>query len=146
MRVEPDFPRGQKTAPGPESVSGRRFPTGRQQFAGLSAATAEKTRRRWRRKAAMQRPAPEAERASSGSGTTSLCSNRPMRTCCCHAANAPAVADFRIACFAAKTQPVSQTVRAVRASVPIESERRLYFLVLTRFLHANRYPLRWKTL
>jgi hypothetical protein len=31
-------------------------------------------------------------------------------------------------------------------SVPIESERRLYLFILTRFLHANRYPLRWKTL
>src|SRR6266853_1578032 len=31
-------------------------------------------------------------------------------------------------------------------SVPIESERRLYFFVLTRFLDANRHPLRWKTL
>src|SRR6266478_7678123 len=31
-------------------------------------------------------------------------------------------------------------------SVPIESERRLYFFVLTRFLDANRYPLRSKTL
>jgi hypothetical protein len=31
-------------------------------------------------------------------------------------------------------------------SVPIESERRLYFFILTRFLDANRYPLRWKTL
>jgi hypothetical protein len=31
-------------------------------------------------------------------------------------------------------------------SVSIESERGLYFLVLTRFLNANRYPLRWKTL
>jgi len=39
-------------------------------------------------------------------------------------------------------------------SVPIESERRLYFFILTGFLHANRYPLRiksgagfrWKTL
>jgi hypothetical protein len=30
--------------------------------------------------------------------------------------------------------------------VPIESERRLYLFYLTRFLHANRYPLRWKTL
>src|ERR1700716_1986614 len=29
--------------------------------------------------------------------------------------------------------------------VPIESERRLYFLVLTRFLHANRYPPRIKS-
>jgi hypothetical protein len=35
--------------------------------------------------------------------------------------------------------------RKFRASVLIESERRLY-LFLTRFLHANRYPLRWKTL
>jgi len=31
-------------------------------------------------------------------------------------------------------------------SVPIESERRLQFFVLTRFLDANRHPLRWKTL
>jgi hypothetical protein len=31
-------------------------------------------------------------------------------------------------------------------SVPIESERRLYLFILTRFLDANRYPLRWKTL
>jgi hypothetical protein len=30
--------------------------------------------------------------------------------------------------------------------VPIESERRLYLFILTRFLHANRHPLRWKTL
>jgi hypothetical protein len=30
-------------------------------------------------------------------------------------------------------------------SVPIESERRLYLFILTRFLDANRYPLRWKT-
>src|SRR5882724_13197626 len=28
----------------------------------------------------------------------------------------------------------------------LKSERRLYFFVLTRFLHANRHPLRWKTL
>jgi hypothetical protein len=31
-------------------------------------------------------------------------------------------------------------------SVPIESERRFHFFVLMRFLHANRCPLRWKTL
>src|SRR5256885_1803566 len=31
-------------------------------------------------------------------------------------------------------------------SVPIESEKGLYLYVLTRFLHANRYPLRLKTL
>ncbi len=31
-------------------------------------------------------------------------------------------------------------------SVPIESERRLQLFVLARFLYANRYPLRWKTL
>jgi hypothetical protein len=31
-------------------------------------------------------------------------------------------------------------------SVPIESERKLYLFILTRFLHANRYPLRRKTL
>jgi hypothetical protein len=30
-------------------------------------------------------------------------------------------------------------------SVPIESERRLYFFVLTRFLDANRYPPRIKS-
>jgi hypothetical protein len=34
----------------------------------------------------------------------------------------------------------------LRASVPIQPERRLYLFILTRFLHANRYPLRWKTL
>jgi hypothetical protein len=33
-----------------------------------------------------------------------------------------------------------------RTSVPIESERRLELFVLTRFLHANRCPLRSKTL
>jgi hypothetical protein len=39
------------------------------------------------------------------------------------------------------------TISQARAfSVPIESERRLYFFVLTRFLDANRHPLRWKTL
>jgi hypothetical protein len=38
-------------------------------------------------------------------------------------------------------------VKIARAfSVPIESERRLYFFILTRFLDANRYPLRSKTL
>jgi hypothetical protein len=31
-------------------------------------------------------------------------------------------------------------------SVPIESERRLCLFILTRFLHANRYPFRWKKL
>jgi hypothetical protein len=31
-------------------------------------------------------------------------------------------------------------------SVLIESERKLYLFILTRFLHANRYPLRSKTL
>jgi hypothetical protein len=31
-------------------------------------------------------------------------------------------------------------------SVPMESERRLYLFILTRFLYAKRYPLRWKTL
>jgi len=31
-------------------------------------------------------------------------------------------------------------------SVLMESEPRLWFFVLTRFLHANRYPLRSKTL
>jgi hypothetical protein len=31
-------------------------------------------------------------------------------------------------------------------SVPIQSEPRPYFLYLTRFLDANRFPLRWKTL
>jgi hypothetical protein len=30
-------------------------------------------------------------------------------------------------------------------SIPIESERRLYFFVLTRFLDANRYPPRIKS-
>jgi hypothetical protein len=30
--------------------------------------------------------------------------------------------------------------------VLIESEPRLYIIVLTRFLHANRHPLRSKTL
>src|SRR6266851_5459329 len=35
---------------------------------------------------------------------------------------------------------------AARAfSVPIESEQRLYFFVLTRFLNANRYPPRIKS-
>jgi hypothetical protein len=33
-----------------------------------------------------------------------------------------------------------------RASVPIGSERASIFFVLTRFLHANRDPLRLKTL
>jgi hypothetical protein len=41
--------------------------------------------------------------------------------------------------------PVSAACRRA-LSVPIESERRLYLIILTRFLHANRYPLRWKTL
>jgi hypothetical protein len=41
-------------------------------------------------------------------------------------------------------QDLAEFSRAI--SVPIESERRLYFLILTRFLLANRYPLRWKTL
>src|SRR5690348_6524536 len=36
--------------------------------------------------------------------------------------------------------------RRARASVLIESEPKLQSLVLTRFLHANRYPLRLKTL
>jgi hypothetical protein len=39
-----------------------------------------------------------------------------------------------------------RSLAAARASVPIGSERRLHFLVLTRFLHANRYLFRWKTL
>jgi hypothetical protein len=38
------------------------------------------------------------------------------------------------------------TLASQLASVPIESEPRLNLFVLTRFLHANRYPLRWKTL
>src|SRR5258708_39689528 len=33
-------------------------------------------------------------------------------------------------------------VRTRALFVPIESERRPYFLILTRFLYANRYPLR----
>jgi hypothetical protein len=33
-------------------------------------------------------------------------------------------------------------------SVPIESERRFLspYFILTQFLYANRFPLRWKTL
>jgi hypothetical protein len=42
---------------------------------------------------------------------------------------------------------LSKPRAAVRAfSVLIESEPRLWFFGLTRFLHANRYPLRLKTL
>src|SRR6185437_1236887 len=39
-----------------------------------------------------------------------------------------------------------RTLRPGAFSVPIESEPKLQDLVLTRFLHANRYPLRSKTL
>src|SRR5882724_11031981 len=43
--------------------------------------------------------------------------------------------------------PIPLKVSAPGAfSVPIESERRLQLFVLTRFLYANRGPLRWKTL
>src|SRR5882724_1923216 len=42
--------------------------------------------------------------------------------------------------------PAYRATRLKPFSVPIKSERRLYSFVLTRFLHANRYPLRSKTL
>jgi hypothetical protein len=45
--------------------------------------------------------------------------------------------------------PRSASIRTrscIRASVLIDSEPKLQILVLTRFLHANRYPLRSKTL
>jgi hypothetical protein len=46
-----------------------------------------------------------------------------------------------------ETESAVTAIRSARAfSVPMELERRLYLLVLTRFLYANRYPLRWKTL
>src|ERR1700722_17170242 len=50
--------------------------------------------------------------------------------------------------FSISTPPRRSRMRgAARAlSVPIESERRLYLFILTRFLHANRHPLRLKTL
>jgi hypothetical protein len=45
-----------------------------------------------------------------------------------------------------RRKPAAFVFQKTRASVLIESEPKLLILVLTRFLHANRYPLRLKTL
>jgi hypothetical protein len=47
--------------------------------------------------------------------------------------------------FSDKTM-LNQKDKARAFSLLMESEARLYDFVLTRFLHANRYPLRSKTL
>jgi hypothetical protein len=52
-----------------------------------------------------------------------------------------------ITAFSGGVEKTRQKTEASRAlSVLIESEPKLQILVLTRFLHANRYPLRSKTL
>jgi len=45
-----------------------------------------------------------------------------------------------------RRKPAAFVFQKTSASVLIESEPKLWILVLTRFLHANRYPLRLKTL
>jgi hypothetical protein len=56
-------------------------------------------------------------------------------------------ATIQIERLGAATGMVADALPRARAfSVPIESERRALLFVLTRFLDANRYPLRSKTL
>src|SRR5262249_21175080 len=62
----------------------------------------------------------------------------------CHPHKQPEKAD--LCCVSGQGCPPLCDPPRPRTSVPIQSERKLWLVVLTRFLHANRCPVRSKTL